>query len=598
MASETIRDEISRRRMQMMKLHRAQTAPAKPPTVLSPFAATIMGMEGLDRVQSHPTSPEQAAAPVTMVAVPQAQPPRPSRRAQSHYNSFQTTCTPATDSPPSYSVAMRQKMPARRHTDYGNEMLPNYSCTVSAEARILFKVETLSPLENASSNTEATWNEGYLVVRGTMLSLFKSKDGKQGKPIISYTLQHAEVGLATDTSHTILVPQSRAAGLIPSSFRQKIWKKDPQLFRADKQTVLRLRVEAHQLAFADSSEELILELMNAISAGIDLAPSLDERSIPRQCTVPRRRRRPRADINDPAVIAEQERILGQMYPAFARPTAEAEVAATSPETTTQPRPNPTTQEVPATPSREEDEIDLSAMREEASESASSSSTGAQLTPVTTNAASVRPAVSRTTTASTVNSTWNDEMMYQTAPTNFGPDGKWRPPHTRTEAQVQRYIRRCLPILHAEAVRASDVLIEGGQRVKVNWKSQMVEPWELQPPTYRSHGFDELKGSAAATGSASTATALERTPSNASGSSTQDVVLTPGSSRSNLGSGEDEIAPMVLHFASYELTKAVTADGDKGKKSVRTTAVQQEQMKIQEVRRDEAATAVHGVHIGF
>ena len=85
-------------------------------------------------------------------------------------------------------------------------------------------------------------------------------------------------------------------------------------------------------------------------------------------------------------------------------------------------------------------------------------------------------------------TYSAEMMHETSPENFNAAGKWKPPHTRTEHQVQRYVKRCMPTLPAEAVRASDVLICNGKRFKINWRMELLEGWELQPPSYRSHGF--------------------------------------------------------------------------------------------------------------
>jgi hypothetical protein len=242
---------------------------------------------------------------------------------------------------------------------------------------------------------------------------------------------------------------------------------------------MRLRVETDQILLAHKCEDKILEMLHAIGAGIDLAPDIDERSISKQCTVPRRRRRPATqavtDINSAAVIAEQERILQQMYPSLARDANEQ---------------NATTAQAlsssPGTPTREDDEIDMSAIREDFSDLAPTSTNSSSLSPTTSNIS--RPAYSRMTTASSTSSDHQQQMVYQTAPANFDSEGKWAPPHLRTSAQVRRYVRRCAPLLTLDAIRASDIVICNGKRMRINWREERLEHWRLQPPTYAAHDF--------------------------------------------------------------------------------------------------------------
>ena len=464
---EAGRDEIARRLQQLHKLHLSQRSTRQPQMrnmegegdTLTSLAVSIMGMNGT--VQAQPTG------------LPSTRPPK---RAQSYFNSFQTTCTPAQDDPPTYATATRQKPVARRDLHAGREALPQYSCSVSAGLTMLVNMESVSPLHNVS---QSEWRDVFVEVRGTLLNFHRIKDGRPYRLLRSYTLQHAEIGLAPDAYHTVLAPNSRLAHLIPSSARQKAFRKDPQLFRAEEQFILRLRVETDQILLAHKCEDKILEMLHAIGAGIDIAPSIDERSISKQCTVPRRRRRPNTqaitDINSAAVIAEQERILQQMYPSLARGASERN------ETTTHP-----ISSAPGTPTREEDEIDLSAIREDFSELAPTSTNSSSLSPTTSNVS--RPAYSRTTTASSTSSDHQHQMVYQTAPTNFDSEGKWAPPHLRTSAQVRRYVRRCAPLLTLDAVRASDIVICNGKRMRINWREERLEHWRLQPPTYAAHDF--------------------------------------------------------------------------------------------------------------
>ncbi|KAG9703482.1 hypothetical protein KCU73_g18165, partial [Aureobasidium melanogenum] len=103
--------------------------------------------------------------------------------------------------------------------------------------------------------------------------------------------------------------------------------------------------------------------------------------------------------------------------------------------------------------------------------------------------SVRPANLRQTTSSTV-STVTSSFQYETNPDNLGPGGKWAPPHARTNASQWRYIKRCMPTLLFDAPRANDIIICHGRRLRVNTKMDMLEEWELAPPSYDIHDFPE------------------------------------------------------------------------------------------------------------
>lgn len=351
---------------------------------------------------------------------------------------------------------------------------------MKAEAKLLLNLESINPL---SPIGEGEWREVYVVLRGTLLSLHKVKDGGAGKLLRTYTLQHAEVGLAPDAQHTILVPQSRLAHLIPHSARRKAWQKDPDLFKPVRQTIMRLRAETDQIILADSEEERIHAFIYALAAAIDVSQPIDDRNIPRQCTVPRRRRRQQrtqfngTDLTDPALIAEQERILSQVAPRFANVSAAEQDA---------PREGviPDVVETPQTPAREEEEIDLSTMREEMSETAIHPASQAR---------PVRPSNHRQTTSTTINSTFSEDMVYASPATNFTEDGKWLPPHHRSAAQIQRYIKRCMPVLLGDSQRASDIIIANGKRLRINWRMEMLEEWELQPPSYKAHDFEKETG---------------------------------------------------------------------------------------------------------
>lgn len=493
---------------------------------MTPLALSLLGVETQARRRQAERRRESVEQPASH-HLPETRTTRSSRRATSHYSHFQTVCSPANDEPPSYASATQQRPIARREKDVGRELLPKYGCTVSAEAKLLLQLESISPLNGAS---ESEWREVYMVLRGTLLSFHRPKDSGPGRLLRSYTLQHAEVGLAPDASHTVLVPQTKLAHLVPSSARRKAWQKDPDMFKPVRQHILRIRAETDQILLAEASEERIHSLIHGISAGIDISHSIDERSIPRQCTVPRRRRRHRThqtgDLTDPVLLAEQERILREMYPAFAeRAEQDRPGLARTVTDTSEDAPGDTAQ----TPAREEDEIDLSAIREDFGPP--SSPTGP-------------PSGPRHRATLSVNAAYNTGMMYATSSANFNTDGKWQPPNSRTPQQIQRYVRRCLPVLLAESVRASDIVICHGRRVKINWRMELLEEWELQPPSYKSHGFE------------SAGLGLQRTRSCSQNSTSESATQDPPHAAGSVlgGDSEDQITPAEEGLATLDLSK--------------------------------------------
>lgn len=463
---------------------------------------------------------------------PEAQPARSSRRVTSYHNTFQTSCSVSNDEPPTYAAATRTPAPPLRFVHDGRETLPKYSCTVGVAGKLLLNLESTNPLHGSC---QGEWREIYVAVRGTMISFHRvTKDAGAGKLLRSYTLQHAEVGLASDAEHTILVPQTRLAHLIPSAARRRAWQKDPDLYRPVGQHILRLRIETDQILLADACEERIWEMINILSAGIDISQPIDERSIPKQCTVPRRRRRQRPhnlninDMSDAALLAEQDRLFRQMYPDFAGASTRPGLPRTDTQTT-----------IPQPPGREEDEVDMSMIREEVVPTLNSVSAAPS------DEAASRPENVRQMTSTTINSVLSVDMMHATPTTNFTEDGKWQPPHLRTPAQVQRYIRRCMPTLNADAARASDVLIAEGRRMKLNWRMELLEQWELQPPTYKAHNFSSTNG-----------TSLVRASSQRSWAASAGQVESQ-SSGSMLGDC-DQIMPLESSIDALHLMKAVSA----------------------------------------
>lgn len=341
------------------------------------------------------------------------------------------------------------------------------------------RIEKISPFQYLPKQQ---WRLVYVIVQGTQLRIHKIKTtrlgpdslSEAGKLIRRYTLQHAEVGLAADVNDSILVPRTRLAHLIPAIARRKAYEKDSDLFRFDKQHAMRLRLESDQLLLAHSAEDILFKWVNSVCAGIDIAYPLDERSLPRNMTLPRRRRRQQRteavdNLEDRRLIQEQEQILRTMYPALGR--SEEENANTLRRTDTtdfaQGLPDLTRT---ATIEQDGEDIDLAALSEE----------------VTLLQASIsRPAATRQMTADS--DTSSSPSPTTTVP-RFDEQGKWAPPHPQTPSQQFRYIRRCMPVLLYDAARSSSIIMCHGRRLRINHRMDMLEEWELKPPTYDSHKF--------------------------------------------------------------------------------------------------------------
>ncbi|KAF2224997.1 hypothetical protein BDZ85DRAFT_87080 [Elsinoe ampelina] len=410
------------------------------------------------------------------------------RRVTSYYNQFSSRCAISNDAPPSYTNAVHQARfpPSPRHWDRGREVLPKYTCSVFKEGPMQMRLESCSPFLILPFQE---WRAVYVVLQGTILIIHKLKTtivGKQqiftpGRVLRKYTLQHAEVGMAPDITHCVLVPTCRLATLIPPMARKKAHEKDPELFRVDRHYGLRLRSELDQFVLTYQAEEQIMSWVNHISAGIDIAPALDERTLPRQCTMPRRRRRQQRevtanDMSDPRFIEEQRRLLAA-YPSM-RGNAENALQRTRSNLEPVREDSVTTSTAPlAAPEQDQEDIDLSAIAEEApTQRPVSGASNAERSFVSSEATqSTRPTIAE---------------LYAL---NFGSDGKWAPPHPRTAAQTYRYIKRCQPILLGDTPRHSSVMIADGRYVRPNYKMDILEDWILQPPTYEAHNFpDPLK----------------------------------------------------------------------------------------------------------
>lgn len=123
--------------------------------------------------------------------------------------------------PPSYDATIQSlRLPPSRFNvkpreDEGKEKLPEYSCPIQVENVLKIKMELQSAVHKAE---DRNWYQYWVILQGTILKIHKAKRTgiftkqksgpkatpdmppglKPGELLKSYTLQHAEVGIAAD----------------------------------------------------------------------------------------------------------------------------------------------------------------------------------------------------------------------------------------------------------------------------------------------------------------------------------------------------------------------------------------------------------------
>jgi hypothetical protein len=330
------------------------------------------------------------------------------------------------------------------------------------------KQELSSPFQIAGNRE---WNDVYVHLQGTQLRicrikipnfLSKNRAPVPGRLIKAFSLQHAEVGVASDFKKTSLTPKSPFAHLVPAASRQKLFETDPHLFEPVREHVLRLRLETEQFLLCASTPEQMLDWVENLCAGIDISPPLEDRSEPRYRSLPRRSRRQRVLDGSRVtgnlenlpnveagrrIIAEQERIIRQLYPHLA-----ADTDATSTQQTEQAQEsNANSGNDPETEDFDPEDVRFPSRPPNSSEE--------------------RPSSSASTTST---------------------DPKSTPLHRHTAAQVLRYRRRCAPVLFANSSRVSDTLFSGGRRLRINVKEHILVDFTFHPPRYDVHNFPKTK----------------------------------------------------------------------------------------------------------
>ncbi|KAL5117710.1 hypothetical protein ACEQ8H_004320 [Pleosporales sp. CAS-2024a] len=407
-----------------------------------------------------------------------------------YHNTYHTHALLPVGAPPPYACATDPKTLRRLHDRTRTETHaarttprpPAYSPSVHISGVLGVKPELATPFDVAASRE---WFDAFVVLQGTQLSIYrvklpglfsKSCQPSPGKHIQSYSLQHAEVGVASDFKKTPLIPKSPFAHLVPASTRPRLYETDPHLFEPVREHAIRLRAETEQFLICTPTQETMLDWIEALCAAVDISPPIEDRSEPRYRTLPRRSRRQRildsAQLGETMenlssleagrrIIAQQEQIIRQLYPHLAgSPAASRDSGGGYGVTTT------------------------------VSSAAAAPSQG----PAPTEAELLDdfdPEDVRFPMPSSRASQLQDDDDFST-PSPAGADRKYTPITRPSASQTLRYRRRCAPVLLAASPRVSDVVVHNDQRLRIDVKTRSLVLHEPLPPRYEAHKFSKLQ----------------------------------------------------------------------------------------------------------
>jgi hypothetical protein len=386
-----------------------------------------------------------------------------------YFQAFQNHSSPKIDTPPPYDEFADAPLPAPRfkvepRPEEGKERLPAYHCSIRREGIFERKVELESPFERAY---DRKWSKVYVVLNNTILSIHKPKrvaPGTKGSiedetdsyicgsAIKSYTLQHTEVGAATD------------------------YKK--------KSFVIRIRAETQQFLLSCDTVDIFMDWLEALSSGIDLALPLEERSLPKYQTIPRRRRRRRAA----EVVQQQEEIIRQHFPQLLNDNQREQLAASNASSPTTGRPQTSRGSSGGIDAVEESanvpDIEDTSRPQEVERAEEERLTLREFQELSLGMPTIAEAERRPSTADATSAAAIMDNMRHIAelannrpasanPSSEGNTGKWRPGSRVTREAQLRFARRCMAVLTADAPRQSDYVMHGGTRYKLDYEMRTM-----------------------------------------------------------------------------------------------------------------------------
>lgn len=213
----------------------------------------------------------------------------------------------------------------------------------------------------------------------------------------------------------------------------------------------------------------MMEWLESLASAIDLAPALEERTLPRYQTIPRRRHHHHTTLQ---MVSEQEAIMRQQFPHLLQSDDSHRTTSTVdvPEEFSVPNPHSHQTTDSSNSPVDETELDLAAFRslrepQQQSTSTTTPQTSTEIIQSTSGNLSRRNSVSTTCSS-------QDEPEEEI---------KAIPPHRISEQANLRYAKRCMPNLPANAPRQSDYLITGdGKRWKIDWDTKTLVEWKGRP----------------------------------------------------------------------------------------------------------------------
>ncbi|KAI9854863.1 MAG: hypothetical protein M1824_006553 [Vezdaea acicularis] len=447
--------------------------------------------------------------------------------ASTFYNAFPNLSTSHLPyHPPEYDLTEHTfKLPPSRFSvvpreEEGRELLPGYSCSLKHEAIFQRKVEQTSPFELAG---DRSWKKVFVVLQGTMLNIHKIKTPffgtastdishpdrptgtSAGALIKSYTLQHADVGVAADYRKLNHVPFQKLFSVL------KLHGVANAKFRS-RQLVIRVRAETEQFLLCCTKIDTLLTWLEALSAAIDLSPPLEERTLPKYQTLPRRRRRRARDV-----MREQERIIREQFPNLLEEESENSRAATR-RSRSQARAQQSSDErrrnqsLPPLPTDEQSQTHTIHLVETNRTSVSSGGEGEPSSPPPRRrggpSLTLRPPEPSADDASEVDVDISEmredlgeaEPGVEDVPALHSPTGspsssssssvhsvqvKWCPEHHRDRAAELRRARRCSRILVASEPRLGGVIVKDGKKWRIDFEQERLVECLDDLPCYKS-----------------------------------------------------------------------------------------------------------------
>lgn len=336
------------------------------------------------------------------------------------------------------------------------EPLPQYTCDVQIEGVFNMKMEIIDTIKRAPARN---WRAMFVKLEGTKLSIYSikkdwglgrsSRHGAQvfadnppwvqkGKLEKTYTLLHADVGIAADYEK--------------------------------RRYVIRVRAETDQFLLSCIELETFVRWLDAMFAAINIAPTIDERDFPRDQSIPRRarlqyfrtgthltRQNSRAsDVPRPAPVIHHSAVTPRI------PVRQA------------------SQGGPSSHDRQAHDIaarDVLSQIDEARPAAAAAAAAGSQAMQPFSAAdrpghAPEPFHSRLSTTSYPNESIHPET------------GKWRPRHEWTSAHDMVYAKLCYAVLLFRSPRKSNYVIAKGKKWFVDWTTgRMIR---VLPPGYFEH----------------------------------------------------------------------------------------------------------------